>query len=60
MVKTGLGVWGASVLASTLLLGATAQAEDAQTQDNVFGWVEKRLYRALGHRGQSQAGQRGR
>ncbi|BCB59310.1 MULTISPECIES: ATP-dependent zinc protease [Halomonadaceae] len=40
MVKTGLGVWGASVLASTLLLGATAQAEDAQTQDNVFGWVE--------------------
>jgi len=40
MIKTGLGVWGVSVLASTLLLGATAQAEDAQTQDNVFGWVE--------------------
>ena len=35
MGKAGLGVWGASVLASALLMGTSAQAED-----KVFGWVE--------------------
>lgn len=35
MGKAGLGVWRASVLASALLMGTSAQAED-----KVFGWVE--------------------
>ncbi len=35
MGKTFLGVLGASVLAGSLLVSATAQAED-----KVFGWVE--------------------